>query len=90
MVLCGQDQDVTYEAIFLGAKYIFAGADEWGCALTCAPYVTLAQNAVPNGVPSELLNMTIDQWEAAVVGAKLPPAPIFDGLVGEIGATLEN
>ncbi len=85
MVLCGQDQDVTYTAIYAGVKFIFAGPDEWGCALTCAPYVTLAQNAVPSGQSaSSILDMTIDQWEQSVDLDPLPAAPVMAG-VGGIG-----
>ena len=85
MVLCGQDQDVVYTEIFAGVKFIFAGEDEWGCALTCAPYVTLAQNAVPNGQSaSAILDMTIDEWEKSVDLEPLPPAPVAAG-VGGIG-----
>ncbi|HVR98447.1 MAG TPA: histidine decarboxylase, pyruvoyl type [Thermoanaerobaculia bacterium] len=85
MILCGQDQNVVYTAIYAGVKFIFAGPDEWGCALTCAPYVTLAGNAIPNGSsPSDILNMTIDQWEQAVNLPPLPPAPVNPN-VGGIG-----
>ncbi|HWB72164.1 MAG TPA: histidine decarboxylase, pyruvoyl type [Egibacteraceae bacterium] len=85
MVLCGQDQDVVFTEIFAGVKFIFAGEGEWGCALTCAPYVTLARNAVPTGQePSGILEMTIDQWEAAVGLSALPPAPVRKD-VGGIG-----
>jgi histidine decarboxylase len=85
MILCGQDQDVVYTKIFAGVKYIFAGEDEWGCALTCAPYVTLARKAVPpGGAASAILDMTIDQWEQAIRLAPLPSAPVMPG-VGGIG-----
>jgi histidine decarboxylase len=85
MVLCGQDQDVVYTKIFMGAKFIFAGPDEWGCALTCAPYVTLAQKAIrPNVRPDALLRLTIDEWEKNVGLKPLPPAPTNPD-VGGIG-----
>ncbi|MBF0306504.1 MAG: histidine decarboxylase [Alphaproteobacteria bacterium] len=77
MVLCGQDQDVVYTRIYAGAKFIFANEEEWGCALTCAPYVVLARDAVPKGKrPSALLDLTIDQWEKALKLAPMPPAPV--------------
>lgn len=78
IVLCGQDQDVRYREIFMGVKYVFAGEDEWGCALTCAPYVTLARDAVPpvgTGEPAEIIDMTIDEWEKALHLPPLPPLP---------------
>ncbi len=85
MVLCGQDQDVLFKEIFAGVKFIFAGQDEWGCALTCAPYVTLARNAVPAGKPpASILDMTITEWEKSVNLDPLPPAPNYSD-VGGIG-----
>jgi histidine decarboxylase len=83
MILCGQDQDVTYTQIFAGAKYLFVGENEWGCALTCAPYVVLAQNAVNMfAAPSDLENATITQWEEALGLQPLPPAPVIPGSGG--------
>lgn len=78
IVLCGQDQDVRYREIFMGVKYIFAAEDEWGCALTCAPYVTLARDAIPRvgtGQPAEIIAMTIDEWEKSLHLPPLPPLP---------------
>lgn len=77
MILCGQDQDVTYTEIHAGAKYIYVGPDEWGCALTCAPYVVLAGNAVAGiNPPSALEGATITEWENALGLPPLPPAPV--------------
>lgn len=85
MILCGQDQDVVFEKIFMGVKFIFADENEWGCALTCAPYVTLARDAVPSGCEAaSLLEWTIDEWEAKVDLSPLPAAPTAPG-VGGIG-----
>ena len=90
MVLCGQDQDVAFLSIYLGAKYIWTNADEWGCSLACAPYVVLAQNAVMKlGQPADLLEMTIDQWEASVGLGPLPPSPTNPD-VGGIGVLAEE
>ena len=91
MILCGQDQDVVYTEVFLGGKFIFAGEDEWGCALTCAPYVVLAQNAIPSpGPPAALLGLTITGWEVALNLTPLPPPPVNPGvIVGNIGASNE-
>lgn len=73
MALCGQDQEVLYTEIFVGYKYQYVPPDYEGCALTCAPYVLLAQDAIPSGGPaSDILNMTISQWETAL---GLPPLP---------------
>lgn len=85
MILCGQDQDVLFERIYMGVKFIFAGENEWGCALTCAPYVTLAKNAVPAECEaSTMLGMTISAWERAVELSPMPPART-DPAVGGIG-----
>ncbi|THJ10725.1 histidine decarboxylase [Nocardioides sp.] len=85
MVLCGQDQDVTYVEIFIGGKFIWTGPNEWGCSLACAPYVVLAEDAVSGvGQPADLCELSIDQWEKSVGLGTLPPAP-FRPDVGGIG-----
>ncbi len=61
VVLCGEDQDVKYKEIFVGFKTEWVPAGYVGCALTCAPYLVLAKNAVPSP-PSELLKMSLSQW----------------------------
>ena len=86
MVLCGQDQDVIYEEIFLGGKFIWVADNEWGCSLACAPYVVLAQNALGGGEASDLLDMTIDQWEANAGVPTMPQAPTNPD-VGGIGVS---
>jgi histidine decarboxylase len=73
MILCGQDQDVTYKEIFAGAKFLYVSPDEWGCALTCAPYIQLAHDAVPGGAAaSGMIDLNISQWEKKL---KLKPLP---------------
>ncbi len=67
MALCGQDQQVEYEKIYVGYKYKRIEAGQVGCALTCAPYILLAQNAIPAGqTAAGLMNLTISEWEAAL------------------------
>jgi histidine decarboxylase len=74
MILCGQDQDVLYREIFVGHKYQYIPEGFVGCALTCAPYILLAQNAIPPSQPaSHLLSMTLSQWESALHLSPLPP-----------------
>jgi histidine decarboxylase len=67
VILCGEDQNVLYREIFVGYKTEWIPEGYVGCALTCAPYVVLAKNAVPSGgPPSRMLDMTITEWENAV------------------------
>jgi histidine decarboxylase len=80
MILCGQDQEVEYSEIFVGYKYQFVPANYEGCALTCAPYVVLAQDAIPStGPASDILNMTISQWEQALGLSRLPQSKAAQG-----------
>jgi histidine decarboxylase len=62
VVLCGQDQDVRYREIFIGFKTEWVPEGRVGCALTCAPYVVLARNAVPRRA-ADLLDMPLSEWE---------------------------
>jgi histidine decarboxylase len=74
---CGADQNVLYKEIFVGFKKVVVDENTVGCALTCAPYVTLAQDAIPQGMqPSDLRSLTITQWESAL---NLPPLPPYPG-----------
>jgi histidine decarboxylase len=76
MMLWREDRAVDFTRIYAGAKYIFAGPGQWGLSLTCIPYVLLARDAVPSGrAAADLLTMTIDEWEADLRLAPLPPAP---------------
>jgi histidine decarboxylase len=65
IILCGDDQNVKYKEIFVGFKSEWVPEGSVGCALTCAPYAVLAQNAVPSP-PSDLLTMSLSQWESFV------------------------
>jgi histidine decarboxylase len=68
VVLCGRDQSVHYSAIYVSTRNLYVPPNNVGCALACAPYVILAQKAIPGGAqPADLANMTITQWEQAVV-----------------------
>ena len=82
MVMCGVDQNVNYIKIYAGYVLEFVEANHVGCALTCAPYVLLAKNAIPPGFPPEkILSMTISQWEQAV-GLSALPALVRKGEAG--------
>jgi len=61
VVLCGEDQDVKYKEIFTGFKMEWVPEGFVGCALTCAPYLVLAKNAVPDPA-SQLLDIPLSEW----------------------------
>ncbi|GBE58061.1 histidine decarboxylase proenzyme precursor [bacterium BMS3Abin01] len=66
IVLCGDDSSVKYKEIFLGYRTGWIPEGYVGCALTCAPYVVLARNAVPPAGAAAMLSMKLSEWEAAV------------------------
>lgn len=85
VVLCGIDQNIKYKETFIGYKVVKFNETQVGCALACAPYVTLATNALPNKEnPADLTDMTITEWEKAL---DLPPLKNLDkskiGLFGK-------
>ncbi len=95
VVLCGADQGIKYKETFIGYKLVrFVKGQEHqqvGCALACAPYVTLARNAIPAGRnPSDLTDMTIGQWEKALGLEPLPKIPKLEqGFLGPDGFSRE-
>ena len=67
VIRCGDDQNVQYKEIFVGAKIEQVPEGCVGCALTCAPYVVLARKVVPAGEkPDVLVNLTLSEWEKAI------------------------
>lgn len=71
LLRCDDKLGVLYKEIFVGYKELMVPEGEMGCALSCMPYFTLAQKAVPPGSqPESLIDMTISQWETTL---KLPP-----------------
>ena len=70
-ILCGENQDVSFKEIFISWRKLLVNDGEYGTALTCAPYITLAQKVYPDGASSagsaqQLINMSIDQWKQSV------------------------
>jgi histidine decarboxylase len=61
----GSNQKVEYSEIFTGIIDVYVNSGEVGCALVAAPYILLAQNALPK--PKNLLDMTLDEWESEVL-----------------------
>lgn len=73
---CGQDQDVAYQSIYIGSKQLTIPHGTVGCALACAPYVTLPPAAIPQGhAAADLTDMTLGQWERSLGLAPLPAYP---------------
>jgi histidine decarboxylase len=71
IALCAEDPSVRFKEIYVGHKYQYVEENNVGCALACAPYVLLARYAIPpKGMASDILDMTIDEWEKAL---NLPP-----------------
>ena len=66
IVACGQDQSVVYERTYISFARVIMKPGQIGNALTVAPYVVLAQKALPNGDFSSLGRMTLAQWEKAM------------------------
>jgi histidine decarboxylase len=64
IVRCGDDSNVKYKEIFVGYRTEWVPERHIGCALTCAPYVVLAKNALPEKQKAnQLLSITISEWE---------------------------
>lgn len=66
IVACGKDQSVLYDRTFIGIHKIIMRPGHVGTALTVAPYVTLAKNAVPKGGFSQLYDINLSEWESEV------------------------
>jgi len=66
IIACGQDQSVIYDRTYISYASTMIPPGHVGTALTVAPYVVLAKNAVPNLDFSKLFGMTLSEWEKAV------------------------
>ena len=66
IVACGQDQSVAYDRTYISFAKVIMKPGQIGTALTVAPYVTLAQKAVPEGGFPALGKMTLSQWAKTV------------------------
>ncbi|HEX6291704.1 MAG TPA: histidine decarboxylase, pyruvoyl type, partial [Herpetosiphonaceae bacterium] len=62
IVACGQDQSVLYDRTYMSYAYTIMQPGEVGTALTVAPYVSLARNAIPSGGFNQLNSMTLSEW----------------------------
>ncbi|MGL4454810.1 MAG: histidine decarboxylase, pyruvoyl type, partial [Plesiomonas sp.] len=64
VVSCGEDSHVLFDRTYVGFAYSIMKPGEIGTALTCAPYATLARNAVPSTGFHSLNNMQLNDWLA--------------------------
>ena len=68
-LVCGKNQGVPFKEIFIDYKYKHVDERHYGCALTCAPYVTLPKKAYPNG-SAKNLDKSLETWEKSVLKGK--------------------
>lgn len=66
IVACGKDQSVLYDRTFMAYSFVIMEPGYVGTALTVAPYVTLAQRAVPASGFNSLYAMNLTQWDQMV------------------------
>ena len=65
IVACGKDQSVLYERTYMAYAYVIMKPGFVGTALTVAPYITLARDAVPAGDFDGLYTMSLRDWQSA-------------------------
>lgn len=63
IVACGKDQSVTYKETFISWLGVVVPPDNVGTALTVAPYITLAQNAIVDSF-DHMIGMSLSDWSA--------------------------
>ena len=86
--LCGVDQKTEYEKMFVGYKVTKLNPGEVGCALACAPYITLSVKGVLGSSsedPTKLLDMTYSEWlDTRKLGKVVytPPEGTYEGPTG--------
>lgn len=64
----GKNQSIQYKEIFVQLSELRVEGGEIGCALVAAPYIALAQGALPKEVNSikQLKTMSLHKWEKSV------------------------
>ena len=61
--LCGENQGARYRKIYIGWKASHVPKNHVGCALACAPYVTLPAGAFRNiAEDADILGLSTDDW----------------------------
>lgn len=66
VVACGEDQSVVYDRSYISYAYVIMEPGQIGTAITVAPYIVLAKNAVPEKGFRRLNKMNLSEWERAV------------------------
>lgn len=66
IIACGKDQSVVYDRTYISYAYVIMEPGQIGTALTAAPYIVLAQDAVPRKGFNKLNTMTLKEWEKMV------------------------
>lgn len=61
IVLCGQDQNVSYQETFIGHASVIIPEGHVGTALACAPFITLAQDAVVGSI-ERMRSLSLSEW----------------------------
>ena len=70
--LCGENQGADYKKIYIGWKASYIPKNHVGCALTCAPYVTLPSGAFRNISPETgILELSTEDWLSRVGYSKV-------------------
>ena len=82
--LCGENQGARYRKIYIGWKASYIPKNHVGCALACAPYVTLPSGAFRNISPAtEILELSTDDWLSRVGFSRVDePDYVLDTLTG--------
>jgi len=57
---------VCYDKVFVGFRARAVPPKQIGCVLTAAPYIHLAQDAVPQDDPERLTQLSLADWQQAV------------------------
>lgn len=66
VLLVAENQKLKYKEVLVEIKVATLKENEMGCVLVAAPYITLAQNAVPKSGIQTLSDMTLQEWENSI------------------------
>lgn len=70
IVACGRGQGLLFERTYLCSAHVLIPPGHLGIALAVAPYLVLARKAVPGGDFHWLSELTLSEWERALVSAR--------------------